>query len=137
LAKSLRARLEDLDAALGGGASEAEISAAQEALGVELPADFKNFLAEVGWVEVGDLSIAGLGQGVPEDLDLVPIARAAWEAKIPGDLLPVADDGGGDFLFLELAGGRMVYLANSVREELAPSFSVWLEEELAGFEEEE
>lgn len=133
-----RARLEELGAELGAGASAEELTKAEAALGQRLPAEYRSFLVEVGWAEIGALSIAGLGRGVPEDLDLLRAARAAWDqGEIPRELLPLADDGGGDFLFLELASGAVVYLSNGVREPLAPSFTLWLEEELAGFEGEE
>jgi SMI1 / KNR4 family (SUKH-1) len=133
-----RDALEDLGA-VGHGVPEAEIAKAEKSLGVSFPASYRAFLAACGWAEVGPLSIAGLGKKVPPDLDLLRAARSAWEeGEIPRDLLPVVDDTGGDFLFLDLsAEGAVVYLSAGERQTVAPSFEAWFEEEIAGLSEDE
>jgi hypothetical protein len=130
-----------LDADLGRGATEAEVAAAERELGLSFPEDFREFLREVGWAEVGPLAVAGLGRGVPEGLSLTEAALGAWASGVPKTLLPVGDDSGGvDFIFLDLAaGGRAVVLpeGEAAPRVLAASFTEWLSEELSGMTEED
>jgi hypothetical protein len=125
-----KSRLAELGADLGRGASPAELQAAETALGLAFPAEFRDFLAEVGWADLGEFSLAGLGEDIPEDLHLVSVTESARQEGISREFLPIADDHG-EFFFLHAENGS-VYLAaeGGVLRPVVPSFLAWLEEVL-------
>lgn len=89
---------------LGGGATEEEILAAEQALGVHLKGHYREFLRTFGWGGVDGLEVLGLGAGVPSFLDLVRITlseRSEMQPQLPHNLIPVASDGGGNHYCLD------------------------------------
>lgn len=86
------------------GASAAEIEEAELSLGVRFPDQYRRFLAEFGWGGVAHGELYGLGPDVPPHLDLVRATiseRSEMAPAIPGHLLPVMNNGGGDHYCLD------------------------------------
>ena len=128
-----KTELKQAEAVFGKGAKEEQIKKAEAALNLVFPAEYRAFLAAVGWAEIdtefGPLSIAGLGDA-PKDLQIVAIAKEAWLSGVEPHWLPIADEG--DFLFLDTRPGEgaIVYLEEKEVRPLAESFSAWLLGEL-------
>jgi hypothetical protein len=80
------------DARVGSGATDREIADAELELGVRFPAGYRTFLLGAGWAVAGELRLYGLGEDVPEELD-VRVASAAAGAPSRGRSIPVARDG--------------------------------------------
>ena len=92
------------DGDLGRGATEEEVAAAEDTLGVEIRGGFRDFLRRFGWGEISYLSIYGLGIGIPPYLDLVQITmseRTEMSPRLPAHLVPVMNDGGGNLFCLD------------------------------------
>jgi SMI1-KNR4 cell-wall len=135
--EDLRARLLDAqDMACGGGVDDTQIAMAEEALQVTLPRDFRRFLREFGWLEMGPTEIFGLGSDVPQHLNLVTLVlaeRRDSRVPMPRDLVPVMNDGGGNLYCLDCseASGRMALWDHTTGLELLDEvFPDWLVEEL-------
>jgi len=80
------------------------ISSAEERLGRVFPASFRQFLSDFGWASVAHWEIFGLGDKVPQHLDLVSLTlseREEIEPRLPEALIPVANDGGGNLYCLD------------------------------------
>lgn len=63
-------------------------------------------------MSIGSEEIFGLGSDVPQHLDLVRIALSEWSEpgrQLPKTLLPLMNDGGGNFYCLEMGavGGSL------------------------------
>jgi cell wall assembly regulator SMI1 len=123
--------------ALRPGASAAELDALQAAVGMPLPAGVRTFLAwhngqgedypgkfEENWRLLGTTEIAETRQQLLADEETKPHWQPAW--------IPLLDDDGGDFLFIDAAQPeapvRSYYLGKSEQEVVAPSLASWLEE---------
>lgn len=61
--------------------------------------DYRRFLLELGWGGAGHLELFGLGNDVPRHLDCIERTlseRTEMHPRIPHDLLPIMNNGGGD-----------------------------------------
>jgi hypothetical protein len=86
------------------GATEDDISLAEEALGVPLTGGYRQFLRAFGWCGIGPFELYGLGAQVPEYLHLVAITRSErheMRPRLPLYLIPIMNDGGGNLLCLD------------------------------------
>lgn len=87
----------------GTGAAESELKELG-ALWGPLPGDFAAYLKEFGWATVGAYELLGLGKGVEWHQNLVERSRELWRGegayKLPSELLPIYDSGGGWFYCL-------------------------------------
>lgn len=110
-----------------------------------LPADFATYLKEFGWATVGPHELLGLGKGVEWHQNLIERARELWRGdgawKLPAELLPFYDSGGGWFYCLsKMHPGHAVVCWAQEYEELGepqpydvtyPSWSAWLLQQVA------
>ena len=124
---------------VGGPVGEAEIVAAERALGLSFPGDYREFVRLYGGGIVGSVGIVGLR--IPEFLYatelLVTDLTRRWWGEMPetaGWLVFATDDGGP--IGIELPGSRIVVLDHDFGGliELAPDFGAYLEALLAGRE---
>jgi hypothetical protein len=84
---------------VGAGASEEELTHAEQALGTHLSEEHRRLLAAVGWALVGPLTVFGLGPDVPADADL--IRAAGRRSRLPEHHVPVGEDADGSFYLLD------------------------------------
>lgn len=122
----------------GQGASESEIAIAEERLGLRFPQELFRYFREFGYLSIGHFELFGLGAKVPSYLDLVRNTldeRTLCQPNIPGHLLPLMNNGGGDHycadLSLQKADPPIVFwnheLDGAQEPELeADSFSSWI-----------
>lgn len=125
---------------VGKGASEADVAAAEKALGVPIRGDYRRFLLELGWGGAGHLELFGLGSDVPRHLDLVERTlsqRTEMHPRIPHDLLPIMNNGGGDLYCLDTTtpGPKVVGWWHEEGESQTPTeeaddFATWLGAEM-------
>ena len=124
---------------LGQGATEADVSNAEAALGTKLPESYRAFLREFGWGGVDSWMLFGVGVGIPKHLDLVHMTeseRTEAHPHIPTHLIPIMNDGFGNHYCLDtssLDGGECAVVfwdhekgARQQPEVVAPKFDVWL-----------
>ena len=101
----IAARLLDCEhRALGPGAGDDEIAAAERALGVRIEGGYRQFLKRFGWGGAGHIEIYGLGAEVPFHLDVVRVTqseREEMEPRLQRHLVPVMNDGGGNLYCLD------------------------------------
>ena len=87
----------------GNGANEADLVELGSLWG-PLPTDFVAYLREFGWATVGPHELLGLGHDIDSHQNLIERARELWRGdgiyRIPADLLPLYDSGGGWFYCL-------------------------------------
>ena len=86
--------------------TESEIAAAEKKLGVEFPSDYHQFLLQASDVTYGTVEPAMITSRAGQ-LDLVKMAREAWELGVPEDLLPFCESNG-DYFCLH-SDGQVVY----------------------------
>lgn len=89
---------------LGRGTSIREIDAAEQRLHVKLSESYKAFLQRFGWGGVEHIQLCGLGEGVPDYLNLVYVTeseRADAEPQLPSYLVPLMNDGAGNHYCLD------------------------------------
>jgi len=94
----------------GSGASDADIGAAEDALGVKFTPEVREYLRRIGWIDRG-MGFYGLGSDVSRTLDLVRITRREREDAGPPmqrQLVPVLNDGGGDHWCVDTRSGAVV-----------------------------
>jgi hypothetical protein len=87
------------DRLTGIGAREVEITEAERALSIAIRGSYREFLLKFGWGGCHSFEIYGLGEDVPQYLNLVGITRSErteMEPALPPYLLPVMNDGGGN-----------------------------------------
>ena len=146
------ATFEELDAKIqtfpggftgGGGVSEAEIDNLGAELGFKIRGTFRQFLKKFGWIDIAYSEIFGLGEGVPDHLELKGMTlseRSQMHPSLAPNLLPFFNDGGGNLYCLDLAGSDVeppvVLWLHDLSAEQAPepasvSFASWLADELA------
>ncbi len=88
----------------GVGATERDIEDAERQLGLKIPSDYAAVLRRAGWLGIGPQEIWGLGPDVPEHLHLIHsthLWRANLQICLPGHLLPIQEDGGGNLFCLD------------------------------------
>jgi hypothetical protein len=125
LRESLRHRT---DATPGEAATVLEIQAGEDRLGV-LPDEYRGFVAEFGWLELGHWEIFGLGRGVPSCLNVVDMTfRERSHAGVPGHLIVIMNDGAGNLVCVDSASGAVVTWWHDIRstQPTAPDFTTWL-----------
>jgi cell wall assembly regulator SMI1 len=120
------------------GASEAEIQAAEIALSIRFPSQFRAYLSEFGYLGIAHYELNGVGAGVPEHVNLVTETlseREMFRPYIPVHLLPLENNGAGDHYCIDLATGLddppVVFWSHDEDESQTPepeaeSFSSWL-----------
>src|SRR4051812_16178707 len=89
---------------VGTGATEEEIERAAHVLRIPIRGGYNKFLRRFGWGGLHTDGLYGLGAGVPRGLDLVFITeseRTEMCPPLPGHLLPVMNNGGGDLVCLD------------------------------------
>ncbi len=129
------------DKECGRGATGTEVAAAEQALGVHLPASYKAFLAKFGWARIHYDPVYGVGSSVPREYELVlstQLERHEAYPLIPLPLIPVMNDGAGNHYCLDTARLRdgecpVVFWdhehpdeSDQTPEDVAPSFDRWL-----------
>lgn len=103
----LAALLRELpDAEVGRGASDDEIAQAEELIG-PLVGEYRNFLEEFGWANVGDLEIFGLGAGTTRRNDLVETTLFERSFGRIANLVPVENIGTGDLCCIRQIPGTL------------------------------
>lgn len=88
----------------GEGASDASVREAQRLIEVELPNSFLAFLNKYGWGGVEYIELFGLGDDVPDHLNLVAVVnseRNEMNPRLPKSFIPVLNDGFGNLYCLD------------------------------------
>jgi cell wall assembly regulator SMI1 len=104
LERVLRARD---DVTMGTGCDEKVVHHAERALGVTFPSGLRDYLIRFGHLELGHFEMFGLGEDLPDYLDLVKMTRSErTETGCPvrSDLVPLLNDGGGNLYCIGTTG---------------------------------
>jgi cell wall assembly regulator SMI1 len=123
------------------------VDTAERELGVTFPPDLKQYLARFGHIEVGHLEFFGLGDQIPDYLNLVrvtTIERTESGCPLPSDLVPLLNDGGGNLYCIAAGGSRSGQVLfwdhdagpDQEPEVCASSLETWASELLTDLEEE-
>lgn len=136
--REIREILENHDWTSGPGTSADELVEAERILG-EFPGDYKEFLAEFGWLEFGSCEVYGLGVDKPDYVDVIRMTlleRSQPAVPLPNSWVCVMNDGAGNLVSFDTArvaeGSSPMLLwdhelGESQRPEiLASSFQEWL-----------
>ncbi|HVE45245.1 MAG TPA: SMI1/KNR4 family protein [Acidimicrobiales bacterium] len=125
----------------GTGATADEIARAERDLAVTFPTNYRLYLREFGWIEIGSAELFGLGHDVPFHLDLVRITvseRTEMHPLTPHNLIPLLNDGGGNLACLDTSRSEqgdcpVVFQDHELDEirDVCGSFLAWLVEEMA------
>lgn len=112
--------------------TESEIAAAEKKLDIEFPADYHHFLLHASDVTYGTIEPARVTPG-SGSLDLVKVAKEAWELGVPEDLLAFCESHG-DYYCLQQDGQVVYWHHDGSMDESWPDLAhwiseVWLEEE--------
>ena len=96
------------DSHFGIGASDTDVIAAETLLGVKIRGHYRDFLLHLGWGEIGNDDVFGLGQDVPSNQELCKLTR--WEReesyiRLPGNLIPFSNDGCGNLSCIDTNTG--------------------------------
>ena len=136
-------RHQSSDIEVGIGASSLDIDQAQFALGVTFSASYVQFLKFYGWAKLKYDYVYGLGEGIPDYLNVVKttiLEREAAEPALPRFLVPIMNDGSGNHYCLDSRqsnNGEMTVVfwdhespdgKSQVPEIVSPSFDGWLVE---------
>ncbi len=121
---------------VGKGATEAGVTRAERELGVPIQGGYRQFLLELGWGGIAGLVLYGLGDDVPDHLDLVKLTlseRTEMHPRLRHELVPVMNNGGGDLYCLDTTtpGPKVVGWWHEESESQTPTheaedFSTWL-----------
>lgn len=124
----------------GQGTSTLEINKAENELGIKFPADYIQFLSQLGWCSIEDSEIFGIGSDVPFHLNLIKLThseRTEAQPKLPFFLIPILNDGMGNLHCIDTqnieSGKYPVVLfnhedgSNQVMRRLAVSFCRYLQ----------
>jgi len=128
----------------GVGASAEQIRHAERQLGVAFPAEYREFLANLGWADSITAEIYGLGPDVPPWLDLVRVTlseRSEMVPRLPHSLLPIHNDGAGNHICIDTSSGSrresapIVFWSHAAGErqtpvKIADGFFDWLADTL-------
>ncbi|MEI7462417.1 MAG: SMI1/KNR4 family protein [Pirellula sp.] len=94
------------DKEVGSGASAEAIQAVEQSLEIRIPKDYDAFLRTYGWARLMYDELYGVGDSVPEHLDLIANTvreRADFRPYLPKYLVPVLADGAGNHYCLDLS----------------------------------
>jgi len=127
------ATYEDVD--LRGGVDEAQVDEAEEALGCQLPPQYRSFLLICGCGGIGPEDFVGLGG--PDHLNVVNLTSMLRKRQnaLPENLLPLRGDGFGNYDCIDLLestnNGECAIVQwnheGGVPDVLAGSFDEWFE----------
>ncbi|WP_437876215.1 SMI1/KNR4 family protein [Sorangium sp. So ce513] len=95
------------DVVMGTGCDESLVSYAERALGVTFPSALRDYLIRFGHLELGHFEMFGLGEDLPDYLDLVKMTRSERTdtgCPIRSDLVPLLNDGGGNLYCIGTTG---------------------------------
>lgn len=135
-------RLQSFDTReFGDGATEDEVSRAEQTLGVRINGGYRDFLMHFGWGGVEHLELYGLGGDVPSYLNLVAVTqseRNEMQPPLRAHLVPVMNDGGGNLYCLDTSAAgepTIVFWDHTAgtdqdSETMAADFTSWLNEQL-------
>jgi hypothetical protein len=107
--------------------NEAEVSAAEEQLGVNFPPDYRQYLLTASDVVYGSLEPAVV---IPDagHLSLTDIAETAWdEMEVPRSLLPFCEDNG-DYYCLNELGEVEYWSHNGMTDEKWRDLATWIKQ---------
>lgn len=100
-----------IDKEVGSGATKDIVETASQLLEVDFPEDYKEFLCRYGWARLSYEEFYGLGDSVPEHLNLVKNTiheRTRFHPHLPKYLVPVLADGAGNHYCLDLSQATSV-----------------------------
>ena len=107
--------------------TEAEVTAAENQLGVKFRPDYRRYLLEASDVVYGSREPAIV---IPDagHLSLVDIAETAWdEMEVPRELLPFCEDNG-DYYCLNQAGQVEYWSHDGATDEKWKDLATWIKE---------
>jgi hypothetical protein len=107
--------------------TEAEVSRAENQLGVTFPVDYRQYLLAASDVVYGALEPAIV---IPDagHLGLVDIAKTAWdEMEVPRELLPFCEDNG-DYYCLNESAAVEYWSHNGTTDEKWKDLATWIKE---------
>jgi cell wall assembly regulator SMI1 len=127
------------DATIGAGCEESLVHMAERSLGVAFPSDLRDYLRRFGHLELGHFELFGLGDALPEYLNLVKVTeseRTETGCPLRDDLVPLLNDGGGNLYCIGTTGAEAgsVFFWDHERgpdqapDTVAPSLTDWLAE---------
>jgi cell wall assembly regulator SMI1 len=127
------------DIAIGRGVTDEIVHTAEEALNVTFPSDLKDYLKRFGHIEVGHFELFGLGEEIPQYLDIVRVTkseRTESGCPLPANLVPLLNDGGGNLYCVSVSDeqpGRIVFWDHEVGPKQEPELhAACLEEWMIG-----
>jgi cell wall assembly regulator SMI1 len=131
----------------GKGVTAAEVEGAEQALGIRFPRSYQTYLIRLGWLNTPGDWFYGLGTGVPPYAELVTVTmseRTEAQPRIPSQLLPLRNDGGGNHYCLDLRRATkdeapVVFWDHAAGEDQtpedwSPSFTAWLKDHVTNLE---
>lgn len=89
---------------VGKGVDKEKIKQAEKSLGVLFPKSYVSFLTEFGWGGIEHIEVYGLGDEIPEYLDVVKMTlseREEMEPSLQHHLIPLMNDGAGNHYCLD------------------------------------
>jgi cell wall assembly regulator SMI1 len=121
------------DKEVGSGASAEAIQAAEQSLEVRLPKDYDAFLRTYGWARLMYDELYGVGDSVPEHLDLIANTvreRVDFRPYLPKYLVPVLADGAGNHYCLDVQWFSGITMRENSRyqasSDLALAIGLWV-----------
>lgn len=106
--------------------TESEVASAENKLGVEFPPDYHQFLLQASNVTCGTVEPCRVTPGAGR-LDLVKMAREAWELGVSEDLLPFCESNG-DYFCLQPDGQVVYWHHDGSSDEIWPDLAQWINE---------
>ncbi|MBK8219294.1 MAG: SMI1/KNR4 family protein [Myxococcales bacterium] len=106
LEMTLRARH---DVIIGTGCKEEVAADAERALGVCFPRELRKYLVQFGHLELGPSEMFGLGEELPEHLNIVTMTmleRGDSGSPVRHDLVPLLNDGAGNLYCVGTSGAE-------------------------------
>ena len=106
--------------------TESEVDAAEEQLGVRFPSDYRYFLLRASDVRYGVTEPARVAPHAGQ-IELVVVARRAWKAGVPRELLPFCEDNG-DYYCLAPGGSVSMLSHDGLRGGNWPDLAHWIQD---------
>jgi len=107
--------------------TESEVDAAESRLGINFPADYRQYLLQASDVVFGALEPAIVTPDAGH-LDLIDMAQTAWdEMEVPRMLLPFCEDNG-DYYCLNESGEVEFWSHNGATDERWKDLATWIKE---------